>query len=132
MAKSKDTKRRLGVTLESIDSKVDLVLELADTHTKDIAVVKTNIAGMKENIEFIKTDIVVMKSDIVDMKEDIGTLKADTAQMKEDMGTTKADVEVIKLDIEFIKNDLKKKIGIDEFAALERRVALLENRIRVA
>ncbi len=38
------------------------------------------------------------------------------------------DIEVIKMDIEFIKNDLKSKIARDEFAVLERRVALLENR----
>ena len=38
------------------------------------------------------------------------------------------DVEVIKMDIEFIKHDLKSKVARDEFAVLERRVALLENR----
>ncbi|TSC74507.1 MAG: hypothetical protein G01um101444_277 [Parcubacteria group bacterium Gr01-1014_44] len=38
------------------------------------------------------------------------------------------DVEVIKMDIEFIKHDLKNKVARDEFAVLERRVALLENR----
>lgn len=38
------------------------------------------------------------------------------------------DVEVIKMDIEFIKHDLKNKVARDEFAVLERRVALLESR----
>ena len=38
------------------------------------------------------------------------------------------NVEVIKLDIEFIKNELKSKVNRNEFAALERRVSLLENR----
>lgn len=37
-------------------------------------------------------------------------------------------IEVIKTDIEFIKDGLKKKVDIDEFFALERRVALLESR----
>ena len=36
------------------------------------------------------------------------------------------DIEIIKADIEFIKNSVKKKIDIDEFAALERRVLILE------
>jgi hypothetical protein len=40
----------------------------------------------------------------------------------------KVDIEVIKTDIEFIKHSLKRKVDIDEFAALERRVALLEKR----
>lgn len=38
------------------------------------------------------------------------------------------NIEIIKLDIEFIKNELKKKVDRDEFAALERRVALLESK----
>ena len=36
------------------------------------------------------------------------------------------DVGIIKLDIEFIKNELKQKVALDEFAALERRVSMLE------
>ena len=36
------------------------------------------------------------------------------------------NIEIIKTDTEFIKNGLKKKIDLEEFAALERRVALLE------
>jgi hypothetical protein len=35
-------------------------------------------------------------------------------------------LEIIKLDIEFIKNELKQKVSRDEFAALERRVSMLE------
>jgi DNA-binding ferritin-like protein len=38
-------------------------------------------------------------------------------------------LEVIKLDIEFIKNELKQKVGRDEFAALEKRVSLLEAKL---
>lgn len=44
------------------------------------------------------------------------------------IGSMKVDVEIIKSDIEFIKRDLKKKVDIDEFSALERRVAALEKR----
>lgn len=44
------------------------------------------------------------------------------------ISSIKEDIEIIKLDIEFIKNDLKKKVDRDEFAALERRLALLESK----
>ena len=49
-----------------------------------------------------------------------------------DSRLTKIDetLEVIKLDIEFIKNELKQKVSRDEFAALERRVAILEAKIK--
>lgn len=38
------------------------------------------------------------------------------------------DIVITKEDIEVIKNSLKKKIDAEEFAALKRRVALLEKR----
>jgi len=37
-------------------------------------------------------------------------------------------LEVIKSDIELIKYGLKRKVDIDDFQALEHRVALLESR----
>ena len=42
------------------------------------------------------------------------------------IGSIKMDIEVIKEDITFIKGGLKRKVDVDEFAALERRVLLLE------
>ena len=42
------------------------------------------------------------------------------------LGRIEDTLEIIKLDIEFIKNELKQKVSRDEFAALERRVSILE------
>ncbi|MBI2099870.1 MAG: hypothetical protein HYT48_00845 [Candidatus Vogelbacteria bacterium] len=44
------------------------------------------------------------------------------------IGKMAVDIEIIKEDIAFIKGDLKKKVDLDEFRTLERRVALLEKR----
>lgn len=38
------------------------------------------------------------------------------------------NMEIVKTNLEFIKHALKKKVDVDEFAVLERRVAMLENR----
>ena len=38
------------------------------------------------------------------------------------------DLTVVKQGVESIKNSLKRKVEWDEFAALERRVALLERK----
>ena len=46
-----------------------------------------------------------------------------TAEM---VGGLAVNVEIIKEDIEFIKNGFKKKVDVEEFAALSRRVSLLE------
>lgn len=37
---------------------------------------------------------------------------------------------IIKADVEFLKGGLKKKVDYEEFAALERRLALVESKIR--
>ena len=44
------------------------------------------------------------------------------------IGNLAVDTEIVKSDIEFIKQGFKKKVDIDEFAALERRVIALEKR----
>lgn len=43
---------------------------------------------------------------------------------------SKQDISTIKSDISVIKYDLKEKVDRSEFAALEKRVILLENKIR--
>jgi len=42
----------------------------------------------------------------------------------------KEDIEIIKMDISFIKNALKQKADKEEVEALEKRVILLENKLR--
>ena len=57
-------------------------------------------------------------------------MESDNAEMKnmhsEMIGHLATNVTIIKEDIEFIKGSLKKKVDVDEFSALERRVSLLE------
>lgn len=38
------------------------------------------------------------------------------------------DMKILKMDMELVKYGFKKKVDVDEFATLEHRVALLENR----
>lgn len=86
-----------------------------------------------------KTEETKRHFDVVaeDFKSEIGILAeqvaANTEKLEEhDQRFNKIDdtLEVIKLDIEFIKNDLKQKVGRDEFAILEKRISMLEARQR--
>ena len=77
--------------MESLDSKLDLVLEMVGSNTEDI------------------TDLKVTKKSVEAIQE---------------------DVQVIKIGIEFIKQGFKKKVDMEEFAVLEKRVSMLENRSR--
>jgi hypothetical protein len=42
------------------------------------------------------------------------------------IGKIMIDLAINKEDVEFIKNSLKRKIDVEEFAALEKRVTILE------
>ena len=47
------------------------------------------------------------------------------AEMVEDLAK---NMEIVKEDIEFIKNNVRKKVDVEEFSALARRVSILERR----
>ena len=71
MTKSKINKRHLGVTLKSIDSKIDLVLEMTDQNTKDITVMKKDIKDLKSDMEITKTNVEFIKNDL--KQKSVGT-----------------------------------------------------------
>ena len=54
---------------------------------------------------------------------------AQIPHIKDKVNNLAENMEIVKMDLEFIKNSFKKKIDIDEFAALERRVTLVERKL---
>jgi len=114
------TERHFGVVLENIDSKIDLVLE--GHQALDVKFTK-------------KFEEVDERLDIIDEKLDIhteilsehGKILTEHSKM---IASINGNMEIMKQDIEFIKNSLKKKVDIDEFSVLEKRVALLEKKLQ--
>src|SRR3990167_4452602 len=90
--------RRLGVLIEHVDGNVNLIAEQYGELKKDIGSIKKTLDSHTEMIGDLTVGLEIVKEDL----------------------------EIIKTDIELIKNSVKKKIDIDEFAALEKRVLLLE------
>ncbi|MBI4087461.1 MAG: hypothetical protein HY434_01380 [Candidatus Liptonbacteria bacterium] len=79
-------------------------------------------------IEHVDDKVSLVAEQYGDIKK---TLSAHTETLNthtEMMGKLTIDVEIVKEDIEFIKAGFKRKVDVDEFAALERRVLLLEKR----
>jgi chromosome segregation ATPase len=118
--------RGLGVVIEHVDSKVSLVAEqygdiknALDSHAKTLDSHTEMIGSIKIDVEIIKTRL---DSHAKILDSHTKTLDSHT----EMIGSVKMDAEIIKTDVEFIKNSLKRKVDMDEFTALERRVALLE------
>lgn len=66
------------------------------------------------------------------ISEQYGDIAEKLDSHTEMIGSIKVDIEIIKEDVEFIKGSLKKKVDVEEFSALERRVSLLEKNIRLS
>lgn len=100
--KTEEIKRHFDVMAEDLKDKIKIIAEQ----------VAVNTEKLEEHDQ--KFDAITEKLEEHDQKFD----KIDET------------LEIIKLDIEFIKNELKQKVGRDEFAALERRVSLLEAKLK--
>jgi hypothetical protein len=99
--------RGLGVMVEHVDHKLTLVGEVLSGHTKTL--------DSHTKILETHTELLEKHTQTFDLHTEM-------------IGGLATDVEVIKADIEFIKHGFKKKVDVEEFAALERRVMLLEKR----
>ena len=104
----------LGVLLENFNSKFDLVAEQT-----------AQIPDIKEKVDGLTEGVMGLTEGVMGLTEDMEVVKTDVSDLKEDMA-------VVKTDLEFIKSALKKKVDYDEFAALERRVIVLESKLRTA
>ncbi len=46
------------------------------------------------------------------------------------IGQLAEDIAIIKVNVEFLKGGMKKKVDYDEFLALERRLSLVESKVK--
>jgi len=77
----------------------------------------------KRHFDVVAEDL---KGKMQTIAEQVATNTEKLAEYDQRFNKIDETLEIIKLDIEFIKNELKQKVGRDEFAALERRVSVLE------
>ena len=101
---TEEVKRHIDVMREDFDSKVQLIAEQYDSIDKKLMSHDQRLGSIEEKLDF----------------------------HSEMIGEMKEDITVIKMDIEFIKNSLKKKVDLEEFEALEKRVTLLESKVKPA
>jgi len=80
--------------------------------------------------EGIKDEVAIIAEQYGDIRQDISSIKETLNTHTEMIGSMAEDVSIIKADVEFLKGGLKKKVDYEEFAALERRLALVESKIR--
>lgn len=97
--------------------------------------IKGDMARLREDIDNdIKRHIDVLKEDFDSnlklLAESVSGIQQQLVALREMVVKNTEDIEVIKINIEVIKNSLKKKVDLEEFETLERRVAVLEAKIR--
>lgn len=95
---------------------------------------------MVKNDKKIKTPVPVGLSDQVGamiehfdeklslVAEHVSHIDKEVVGIKKTLDHHSESISIIQMDIEFIKAGLKKKVDVEEFTALEHRVALLESR----
>ncbi len=92
----------IGEQYSSIKETLDSHTKVLDSHTKTLESHTAAITSIKDTLDY----------------------------HTEMLGSIKEDIEITKVDVEFIKNSLKRKVDIDEFSILEKRVAALESKVR--
>ena len=117
------SERHFGVILEDIDSKLDLVVEGQGALDVKIDKVDEKLEDFKKEVNY-KFDIVFEKFDEVDQKFDKVDQRFDEVDQRFDEVDQRFDEVTDELHV--IRNELKEKVGRDEFVLLEKRVAALE------
>lgn len=96
---------------------------MTDKHTEEI---KRHIDVLKEHFDDKVEIIAEQYGDIQNKLQ--GLEKTQNAQT-EMIGNLAVDLTIVKEDVEFIKTSLKKKVDVDEFSMLEKRVSRLESQL---
>ena len=111
--------RRLGVGLENSNDKISLVAEMVGHLSGEVKIVKEDVGHLKEDVRHLSGEVKIVKENVGHLSREMETVKGNVAHLSKNM-------EIVKEDIEFIKSGFKKKVDIEEFSALERRVSILE------
>ena len=103
------SERHFGVVLEDIDSKLDLLVE--------------EHQGLNNKVEEldVKVDRLNSKVEELDIKVDVVDRKVENMRTEMDY-----KFEIVFDELRLIRNELKEKVGRDEFALLEKRIVALE------
>jgi len=86
-----------------------------------------------EKVDELKRHFEVVREDFDEkvglITEQYGAIMEKLGNHEQRLTSIEKNMEIVKVDIVFIKNGLKKKVDVEEFSALENRVAILEARV---
>jgi uncharacterized UPF0160 family protein len=106
---------------------------------------RSDIKGIAEGHELLREDLQRQREEFTDalatqsrdlgmairsVADDVRDVRHHVEAIETDVEVIKTDIEIMKSELAIIRSDLKQKVGRDEFAVLEARVALLERASR--
>jgi archaellum component FlaC len=110
---------------------------MVEEFTSQVKLLAESVSGIQEQLVALREMVAKNTEDIKTLKEDVRGLKEMVAQntkdiraLKEMVAKNTEDIAIIKLDIEAIKQNLRMKVDLADFQALEKRVSQLEAKIK--
>lgn len=123
-----------GAILEHVDRNVEMILEgysaLDTKFTKEINELKDKIRiinlKLDAHSEELRAHAKILQEHMRILQEHRRLLEEHSRMLEE----LQKDVTIIKMDVIWLKGALSRKVDFDDFLRLEKRVALLEKKIK--
>lgn len=80
-------------------------------------------------MEHIDEKVTLLAESYSSLDKRMGGVEKTLEHHTEMIGNLAINMEIVKSDVEFMKNSLKRKVDMEEFETLEKRVAFLESKL---
>ena len=105
----------IGTLGESFESQVKILAE-------SVLGIQQQLIALREMVAVNTKRIEIIREMVVSNAENIEIIREMVARNAE-------NIEIMKADIQFIKQSFKRKVDLEEFESLEKRVLFLEKKI---
>jgi len=129
--KKKYTESQLGTLLEDQNSKMDAIFE----YVKDLPKIKEKVDITATKVEHLENEVTIIKTVLKNTNTKINKLDKRFIKLESKVDRLEKKIDKISQslasvqdDVQIIKGNLKQKVDIEEFNALEKRVILLERK----
>lgn len=80
-------------------------------------------------LEYFEDQVKIIAEHILSIDKKLTGVDGRLEAIERAVKMTNENIEIMKMDMELIKQGFKRKVDIEEFAALEKRVSKLESRL---
>ena len=122
---TRDEIHGLGVLIKKVDERAQKEFRGFSALVEET---RSEVRGLGALVEETRDEVRGVAEQYGDIKKTLDSHTKILDSHTEMIGSLATDMAIVKEDIAFIKNSVKRKVDVEEFAALERRVLVLEKR----